>query len=230
MNQKRRNEIYRELDNLEGCGDNPVYVQRIKELRAELEAVVTVLAPLEIGKAYRIKSGCDTGFNTLNAGNDVVVISIDLETERALCIPIGEYIEGQTEVKYDSVDNHQMFYFFELEDLEEIPEPISEFATKSLEDCRVVFFLSREISPDEVEKVKAYLYSIGKVIYSSNHHIDGADLRVDYEVTKAHNAVDSMKQVIDSNMYITVLGNEIGIHGFTPTKSAEIYSGLVKLL
>ncbi|MFV0341866.1 MAG: hypothetical protein ACK5JH_03105 [Anaerocolumna sp.] len=36
---ERENELYKRLDNLEGCEDNPVYVEEIKEIRRELSEI-----------------------------------------------------------------------------------------------------------------------------------------------------------------------------------------------
>lgn len=39
----RKNELLERLDNLEGCGDNPVYAQEIKEIRKELDDINLIL-------------------------------------------------------------------------------------------------------------------------------------------------------------------------------------------
>ena len=40
---KRESELLGRLDNLEGCEDNPVYAQEIKEIRKELDHIHLIL-------------------------------------------------------------------------------------------------------------------------------------------------------------------------------------------
>ncbi len=37
--QNKLETLYKSLDNLEGCEDNPIYAQRIKELRSQISEI-----------------------------------------------------------------------------------------------------------------------------------------------------------------------------------------------